>query len=318
MQIVVLDGFAFEDQALDFGPLRSLGELTFYPRTPRELIAQRIGEAPIAFTNKCVIDQKVMDACPNLKFIGVFATGYNTIDVEYAAQKGIVVCNAPDYSTDAVAQHVFALILHFYNRAALHDQSVHAGDWSRCPDFFYAKAPLLELADKTIGLIGFGNIGRRVAQIARAFSMNALVYTRTPGPEPADGSLRFAPLETVLAQSDILSVHCPLTPDTRNLLSRDAFARMKPGTLIINTARGPIVDEAALADALNSGKLMGAGVDVVSKEPIAPDNPLLTAKNCVITPHIAWAPLQTRQRLIGIVAENLRQFLNGTPVHQVN
>ena len=318
MKIVILDGFAFQEPGLTFDGLRSMGEVTFYPRTPKEEIVSRIGDAQVVFTNKCIIDQAVIDACPSIRYIGVFATGYNTVDVSYAAKKGIPVCNVPDYSTDAVAQHVFALILHFYNRVSSHDRSVHEGDWCRCPDFFYSVAPLLELKDKTLGIIGFGHIGKKVAQIGKAFSMKVLVNTRTPAPEYEDDALRFVPLTKLYRESDIISLHCPLTEKTESLLNREAFSQMKSGALLINAARGPIVDEAALAQALNSGKLMGAGVDVVSKEPMQPDNPLLSAKNCVITPHIAWAPLQTRQRLIGIAAENLRQFLNGTPVNRVN
>ncbi|MDF2566843.1 MAG: D-isomer specific 2-hydroxyacid dehydrogenase NAD-binding [Oscillospiraceae bacterium] len=317
MKIVVLDGFAFAKN-IDLSGLKSVGEVTFYERTPPEQVVERIGDAQIIFTNKVVISQAVIDGCPNLKYIGVFATGYNTIDTSYCKQKGIVVTNIPNYSTDAVAQHVFALILHFYSRVAESDTAVKGGAWQNCPDFCYLNTPIAELRDKTLGIIGFGNIGERVSKIALAFNMNVVVYSRTPKPEYENENLSFVSLDELLTASDIVTIHCPLVAETRKLINEQNIDKMKNNAIIINTARGPIVDEQALVQALNEGRIAGAGADVVSKEPILESNPLLSAKNCVITPHVAWAPLQTRQRLMKIAVENLVSFLDGNPINVVS
>ena len=317
MKIIVLDGYAANPNDLSWQPIADLGELTVYDRTPPELAAARIGDAEAVLTNKVVIDDEVMAACPNLRYIGELATGYNNIDVAAARRRGICVCNIPAYSTDSVAQLTFALLLEICLHVGLHSDSVHAGDWTRCPDFAYWKTPLIELSGRTIGIIGFGRIGRAVGRIAAALGMKVLCYSRHVPSEPLPEGCRLSTLDGIFTQSDVISLHCPLNDDSRGLISRDAIARMKDGVIILNTGRGPLVDEQALADALNAGKVYAAGVDVVSSEPIAADNPLLTAKNCVITPHIGWAPFAARRRLMDIAADNLRAFVSGSPVNAV-
>jgi glycerate dehydrogenase len=269
-------------------------------------------------TNKTIIDRAVMDACPNLKYIGLFATGYNVVDVEAAAEKGIVVCNAPAYSTAGVAQLAIALMLHFYSMAAEHDRRVHAGEWQQSADFCFYDRQICELGGKTLGLIGFGNIAKQVARIALAFDMKILVYNRTVYPEYENENLHFVSLPELYQQSDIISIHCPLFEETRGMINRQAIEQMKPNAILINTARGPIINEADLADALNRGRIAGAGVDVVSVEPIRADNPLLQAKNCVITPHIGWAGRESRERLLEIVYQNIKGFLSGHIINQVS
>lgn len=318
MKLVLLDTAALASNDLSLDVFQQFGEVDCYDRTPPELVAERIGTAEIAFTNKSLISNQVLDACPNLTYIGVFATGYNVIeDIHYAAQKGITICNVPEYSTAAVAQNAFAHILSFYNKIDEHSQSVHQGDWQNCKDFSYY-FPTFELLGKTLGIIGCGSIGRQMAAIATAFGMKVLAYTRTPKPELEQQGIHFVNLDNLLQQSDIVSIHCPLTEQTEHLINRERLSKMKPTALLINTARGPIVEEQALADALNSGKIAGAGIDVVSQEPILATNPLLTAKNCHITPHIAWAGYETRSRLLQIAVDNLTAFLNSSPQNQIN
>lgn len=318
MKLVLLDTKAVASDDISMDCFKKYGEVDIYDRTPDNLVAERIGDAEIAFTNKTWISNQVINSCKNLRYIGIFATGYNVIeDISYAAEKGIVICNIPDYSTQAVAQHVFAHILEFYNKIAEHNRAVHNGQWETCPDFsFYY--PTFELMGKTIGIIGFGNIGRQVAKVAQAFHMNVLVHSRTKKPELENDQLHFTDLNNLLEKSDIVTVHCPLTPQTEQLLNAERIGRMKSSALLINTARGPIIDEQALADALNQGKIAGAGVDVVSKEPILPSNPLLKAKNCQITPHIAWAGFETRERLMKIALDNLEAYLAGSPKNKIN
>ncbi len=316
MKMVILDGHTLNPGDLSFEPLKEFGSLTYYDRTPSQLTADRIGDAEIVFTNKTLIDGSIMDACPNLKYIGLFSTGYNVIDIRHAAEKGIVVTNIPDYSTDAVAQHVFALILELTNRTAEHNARVQAGEWISSKDFcFYDR--LTELSGKTLGVVGFGRIGQRVARIANAFGMHVLAHTRTPRPVPEGLDVRLVPFDTLLAQSDIVSLHCPLFEETRGMMNAEAFAKMKSGALLINTSRGPIVNQADLAQALARGIIAGAGLDVIDVEPMTVDNPLLGAKNCIITPHIAWAALETRQRLLDTVVANLKAYLAGEPVNVV-
>lgn len=316
MKMVILDGHTLNPGDLSFEPLKEFGSLTYYDRTPSQLTADRIGDAEIVFTNKTLIDGSIMDACPNLRYIGLFSTGYNVIDIRHAAEKGIVVTNIPDYSTDAVAQHVFALILELTNRTAEHDARVQAGEWISSKDFcFYDR--LTELSGKMLGVVGFGRIGQRVARIANAFGMHVLAHTRTPRPVPEGLDVRLVPFDTLLVQSDIVSLHCPLFEETRGMMNAEAFAKMKPGALLINTSRGPIVNQADLAQALARGIIAGAGLDVIDVEPMTVDNPLLGAKNCIITPHIAWAALETRQRLLDTVVANLKAYLAGEPVNVV-
>jgi glycerate dehydrogenase len=318
MKLVVLDSYAAVSNDLSLDCLKQYcDEMTVYDRTlPQDTVA-RIGDAEMVIVNKTVLNQEVLEQCPSVKYIGLFATGYNIIDVEYCKQKGIVVCNAPAYSTSGVAQLTFALLMHFYNKVDQHNTQVHNGMWSNCVDFCFYDKGISELMGKTIGLIGFGSIAKQVARIAQAFDMRVLVHSRTRYPEYESHSLRFVDMDTLLKNSDIISIHCPLFEETRGLINKEAINKMKTNAIIINTARGPIIDEQAVADALNEGRIAGAGVDVVSFEPIKADNPLLSAKNCVITPHIAWAGKETRARLIGIVAENVRCFLEGTPVNNV-
>lgn len=311
MKIVVLDGYTENPGDLSWGPLQELGELTVYDRTPPEAVLERIGDAEAIYTNKTVLSRELIQAMPSVRFIGVLATGYNVVDVQAARERGIVVCNIPTYGTDAVAQYVFALLLELCHRVAHHAQAVQEGRWTACPDFCFWDYPLIELSGKTMGIVGYGRIGRRTAQIARAFGMQVLAYDAFVQAEEC------VPLDELLERSDVVSLHCPLFPETRHIIRGETIARMKDGAILINTSRGPLVDEAALREALTSGKLYGAAVDVVSTEPVQPDNPLLGLENCLITPHIAWAPRESRQRLMDIAVENLRCFLRGAPQNVV-
>ena len=311
MKIVVLDGYTENPGDLSWGPLQELGELTVYDRTPPEAVLERIGDAEAIYTNKTVLSRELIQAMPAVRFIGVLATGYNVVDVQAARERGIVVCNIPTYGTDAVAQYVFALLLELCHHVAHHAQAVQQGRWTACPDFCFWDYPLIELSGKTMGIVGYGRIGQRTAQIARAFGMQVLAYDAFVQAEEC------VPLDELLERSDVVSLHCPLFPETRHIIRGETIARMKDGAILINTSRGPLVDEAALREALTSGKLYGAAVDVVSTEPVQPDNPLLGLENCLITPHIAWAPRESRQRLMDIAVENLRCFLRGAPQNVV-
>lgn len=311
MKIVVLDGYTENPGDLSWGPLQGLGELTVYDRTPPEAVLERIGDAEAIYTNKTVLSRELIQAMPSVRFIGVLATGYNVVDVQAARERGIVVCNIPTYGTDAVAQYVFALLLELCHRVAHHAQAVQEGRWTACPDFCFWDYPLIELSGKTMGIVGYGRIGQRTAQIARAFGMQVLAY------DAFVQAAECVPLDELLERSDVVSLHCPLFPETRHIIRGETIARMKDGAILINTSRGPLVDEAALREALTSGKLYGAAVDVVSTEPVQPDNPLLGLENCLITPHIAWAPRESRQRLMDIAVENLRCFLRGAPQNVV-
>ena len=316
MKIVVLDGHAANPGDISWEPLRAFGEVAVYERTPREQLVQRIGDADAVLTNKARIDEAVMAACPNLKYVGELATGYNNIDVDAARRRGIAVCNIPAYSTVDVVQMTFALLLDICLNAARHSAAVHAGKWASCPDFCFWETPLIELAGKTLGIVGFGQIGRAVARVAVAMGMKVLCHSRHPAGEVPEGC-RWATLDEIFAESDVISLHCPLNDDSRGMINRDSIARMKDGVIILNTGRGPLVVEQDLADALNAGKVYAAGVDVVSEEPIRADNPLLTARNCVITPHIAWAPFAARQRLMDIAVGNVKAWIEGKPVNNV-
>ncbi len=318
MKIVVLDGYTENPGDLSWQGFESLGALTVYERTPAQLIAARIGDAQAVITNKTPLDAATMDACPGIRYIGVLATGYNIVDVDHARQRGIAVTNIPAYSTAAVAQFAIGLLLEVCHHIGAHSDSVHAGDWEKSADFCYWKYPLIELAGKTMGIIGYGRIGQATGSVAQALGMRVLAYSRHPNPALERETMRYAGLDELLAQSDVISLHCPLSAETQGIINRQTIARMKDGAILINTSRGPLVEEQALAHALNSGKLAAAAVDVVSSEPIRGDNPLLRAKNCIITPHIAWAPKETRTRLMGIAVDNLRQFQEGTPVNVVN
>ena len=318
MKLVILDSYTAVSTDLSLNCLYELcPSIEFYDRTQPEDIVKRIGGAELLLINKTPLTAEVLRECPRVKYIGLFATGYNNVDVDYCRQNGIVVSNAPSYSSNAVAQLVFADILHFYSMPGWHDQEVRAGKWEHCREFSFYNPAIRELSGKTIGLVGFGNIAKKVASIAAAFDMDVLVHTRTPYSGPLIGRLRFVPFAYLLENSDIVSLHCPLSPETERRMDQKAFSRMKPSAILINTARGGLIDEAAAANALNTGKIAGMAADVVSEEPLRSSNPLLHAKNCLLTPHIAWACRESRERLIQIVYHNLDAFLKGRPIHNV-
>lgn len=318
MQIVNLDAYTTNPGDLSWKALEKFGTLTVYPRTSPDQIIERAKDAEILLINKTVITKEILDQLPKLKYIGLQSTGYNVVDCEAAKENGITVCNIPSYSSDGVAQLVFAFILEIADGVALHDRAVKDGEWSRCPDFCFTKTQIFELRGKTIGIIGFGHIGRRVAEIAEAFGMQVQAYAPRPKEKGALQTLRFVDLDELLRTSDIITCHCPLTPETENLINAQNISKMKKSAILINTSRGPVIDEKALADALNEGRIAAAGLDVLKQEPSDPANPLLTAKNCFITPHIAWAAVETRKRLIDILVQNIACYLNGTPQNVVN
>ncbi len=316
MKIAVLDWYTVNISGdIPTSQLEELGDVRIIPLTPPEETAANIGDADIVLCNKVLITKEVMDACPNIKYVGLFATGFNNVDIEYAAKKGIIVCNAGQYSTDAVAQQTFAYILDRYSRIRDYDIAVKNGEWERSPAFSYFPVPTDELAGKTLSIVGFGSIGRKVAEIGSAFGMNIVISTRT---QPKDCPYEVTDLYTAAEKADILTFHCPLTDKTAGIVNSELISHMKPSAMLINTSRGGVVNEADLAEALNSGKISAAYVDVLVKEPMSPDTPLKGAKNCIITPHTAWAPLETRKRLVDIVCSNIRAWLSGTPQNKVN
>ena len=317
MKIVILDGYTENPGDLSWEGFERLGTLTVYDRTEPSEIVSRIGDAEAVIINKCPITAETMDACPELRYVGVLATGYNVVDVTAAKERHIAVTNIPTYGTTAVAQMVFAHLLAICQHVEAHSQAVHQGEWNTNPDWCFWNYPLVELAGKTMGIVGFGRIGQTVAGIARALGMNVLAFDRHEN-ETGRALAQYVSLEELLRRSDVISIHCPLFPETERMINRETIAQMKDGVYFINTSRGQLVDEQALADALNSGKVAHAGLDVVYTEPIRTDNPLLKAKNCFITPHIAWAPKESRKRLMDIAVDNLAQFAAGTPVNVVN
>ncbi len=314
MKIVILDSDTVSTGDLSFSGIARYGEVKRYGLTEPERIVERVRDADIILCNKTFITREVMEKAPSLKYIGLFATGFNNIDLECAKERGIAVANVPAYSTEGVVQLTYAFILEHYCRLSDYCRHVSDGNWKKSTTFSYFPFPIGSLAGKTMGIIGYGSIGRRSAQIAKAFGMKVLVYTRTP---KYDETVEFVDFDTMLAQSDIVSVHCPLNAQSEKLMNADAFAKMKDGALFINTARGPIVDEYALRDALLSGKLMGAGLDVLATEPMAEDCPLYGIENCLITPHVGWAGLETRQRLMGVVESNIEAFTEGRKQNRV-
>ena len=316
MKIAVLDWYTVNISGdIPTSQLEELGEVKIIPLTKPEETAANIGDADIVLCNKVLITREVMDACPNIKYIGLFATGFNNVDTGYAAQKGIAVCNAGQYSTNAVTQQTFAYILDRFSRVRDYDNAVKNGEWERSPAFSYFPVPTAELAGKTLSIVGFGSIGRKVAEIGSAFGMNIVVSTRT---QPKDCPYEVTDLFTAVEKADVLTFHCPLTDKTAGIINRELISRMKPSAVLINTSRGGVVNEADLAEALNSGRIAAAYLDVLVKEPMSPDTPLKGARNCVITPHTAWAPLETRQRLVDIVCDNIRAWQKGTPQNKVN
>lgn len=318
MNIVILDSVTANPGDLSWDFLKKYGELTVYDRTlTTELVVERAKNADIVIINKTLITREAVEKLPNLKLVALLATGYNVVDCDACTEKGIAVANIPSYSVSAVAQHTFALILEYASQIGVHSQSVLTGDWANYPDFSYQKVPTRELLDKTIGIVGYGRIGRRVAALAKAFEMRVIVNTAHPE-KYSDEEAEFMSLDEMLPLCDYVTIHCPMTPQTDKMVNGEFISKMKDGAFLVNTARGGEVDEQALAKALNSGKLGGAGVDVLSVEPPKEDNPLLTAKNIFITPHIAWASFDTRVRLMGILEENIASFIKGEPVNIVN
>ena len=317
MKIVVLDGFALNPGDLSWNYLQQFGEYTVYDRTPDDLIVSRIGDAEIILLNKTPITEATLEACPSVKLICVQATGYNVVDCAAAKKRGIPVCNVPDYGTAAVAQFTFALLLELCHNVGHHSQTVREGKWCACPDFCYWDTPQMELAGKTIGIIGFGRIGRAVGKIARAFGMNVIAYNRSQCEEGhAIGD--YVNIDTLLSTADIISLHCPLTAENTGLINKDSIKKMKDGVILLNTARGPLVDEASITEALKTGKVRGFACDVVSSEPMQAENPLKSAPNCIVTPHMAWAPVESRQRIVNCTERSIRAFLEGTPINTVN
>lgn len=318
MKIVILDGFTTNPGDLSWAWLAKKGDLTVYDRTPFDLTVERAKDAEIVITNKTPLNENELKQLPKLKFIELLSTGYNIADCDYAKKIGVPVSNIPSYSTSAVAQLVFSFILEFTNAVSIHSASVNNGDWCNCKDFCYWKTPLMELAGKTIGIVGFGKIGQTVADIASSFDMNVIATSGHETDQSNRKNFKWGTLDELLNKSDIVTIHCPLTPETTGMIDEEFISKMKNNAILINTSRGPVLNEQAVADALNSGKLKGVGVDVLSSEPPKCDNPLLKAKNCLITPHIAWAGLETRERLMDICRGNIEAYLNGSPRNVVN
>lgn len=318
MKTVILDSFALNPGDLSWDWLKNLTECEIYDRTPADKIISRCEGADIVITNKTPLPKCVLEKLTTLKFIALESTGYNIVDTDYCKERGIPVCNIPSYSTEAVAQLTFSLILEITNAVALHSESVKNGEWTACPDFCYWKIPLTELSGKTLGIVGFGQIGRRVADIAEAFNMNVVAVSGHETSQPHRKNFRWVSTEELKKEADIISFHCPLNKKTQGLCNDEFLSGCKDGVIIINTSRGPVIDEKALAAALRNGKVRGAGVDVLSSEPPKADNPLLSAPNCFITPHIAWAGFETRKRLMAILESNVKAYLDGNPQNVVN
>lgn len=318
MKIVILDHPRENPGEMDWSAFEKYGEVTRYPRTAPEEAAERIGDAEIVFLNKTVITRETLEKCPNLKFISVIATGYNTVDVNAARELGISVANVPSYGTEAIGQHAFALLLEITNHVGYHDAEVRKGRRNNDADWCFWDYSPMELENKTMGIIGLGRIGQITNRAAQAFGMKVLAYDSFKNPDLENENCKYVDLDTLLANSDVIALHCPLFPETENLVNKDTIAKMKDGVIIINNSRGALIVEQDLADALNSGKVYAAGLDAVRNEPISMDNPLLSAKNCYITPHISWAAIECRQRLIDYSLDNLKAYLSGKPTNIVN
>lgn len=327
MKVVILDGATVVQDDLSWDGLAEFGELTYYQRTSPGDVISRINNAEAVITSKCIINKEVIDANPNIKYIGVIATGYNNVDIEYAKEKGIVVTNIPAYSTDSVAQFAFALLLEATNRIGLHNESVHSGDWNKSMDFCYQLTPQVELSSKTLGIVGYGNIGKKVASIAQAFGMRVLVYSShiksneeasaLNGPDNTS-SIKFVSLDELLKNSDVVSLHCALNDSNKEMINRDSLKIMKNNAILVNTSRGPLINEEDLAEALNNGEIAMAALDVLPSEPPKNGSPLLGTDNCIITPHIAWITKEARQRLIDIATNNLAAFVSKKPINKIN
>lgn len=316
MKIVVLDWYTMDMTGdISTAPIEELGDVKFFPLTSPEETVKNIGEAEIVICNKVMITREIMDKCPNIKYIGLLATGYNNIDIEYATKKGITVCNGGSYSTNAVAQQTFAYILDYCSKIRDYDTIIKNGEWEKSPLFSYFPIPTSEIAEKTLAIIGYGSIGKKVAEIAKAFDMNIIISTRT---QPHDFIYEFADITTAVEKADFITFHCPLTEKTKGMVNAELISHMKKSAVLINTSRGAVVNEKDLAEALNSGKIAGAYLDVLEKEPMSPDTPMKNARNCVITSHTAWSAYETRKRLVDIVCNNVKAWLNGTPTNKVN
>ena len=321
MKIVVLDGYTLNPGDLDWKGLETIGDCTVYDRTSLTDVQEaidRIGNAEIVFTNKTPMPKSLFDACPNIKFVGVLATGYNVVDVNAAKDKGVIVTNIPTYGTAAVGQFTIALLLEICHHIGHHNNAVHEGKWENNADWCFWDYPLIELDGKTIGIIGYGRIGQATGKIAQALGMKVLAYDEYKNPNLVTETCKYAELDELLKESDVIALHCPLFPSTQGIINKENIAKMKDGVIILNDSRGPLIVEEDFAEALNSGKVAAAGLDVVSSEPIKGNNPLLKAKNCIITPHIAWAPKESRKRLMDIAVNNLQAFVAGEPVNVVN
>lgn len=317
-KIVILDGYTENPGDLSWAPISQLGDLTVYDRTigGEEEVISRIGDADIIFTNKTPITKRILEKT-NIKYIGVLATGYNVVDVAFAKEQGIVVTNIPTYGTDAVGQFAIGLLLEICHHIGHHNDAVHSGKWESNPDWCFWDYPLIELAGKTMGIIGYGRIGQATGRIAKALGMNIIAFDSCKNEKLEDELCHYGTLDELFEKSDVIALHCPLFPETKEIISKKTIEKMKDGVIIINNSRGPLINEQDLADALSSGKVYAAGLDVVSTEPIRHDNPLLNAPNCIITPHISWAPKESRLRLMNIAAKNLEEYLKGTPVNVV-
>jgi len=317
MKIVILDGYTLNPGDLSWESLQSLGDVTVYDRSSPDQIVARAANAEIVLANKVVLSDADLEQLPDLEYIGVMATGYNNVDVSAAKKQNIIVTNVKAYGPASVAQHTFGLLLALTNHLELHSQSVRNGDWAASQDFCYWKTPLIELAGKTLGLVGLGDIGSKVADIAKAMGMNVIAYRKNPDKSENNG-ITMVTLDALFENSDVISLHCPLTEETRELINTTRLGQMKSSAFLLNTGRGPLINEQDLADALQKGTIAGAGLDVLSTEPPAADNPLLAAPNCIITPHIAWASFEARKRLLQMVADNIAAFINGNPTNVVS
>ena len=318
MKIVILDGYTLNPGDLSWDELKQSGDVEIYDRTPQEKVVERAKDAEVVFTNKTPLGEDLLKQLPRLKFIGVLATGYNVINIEVAKQQGIVVSNVPGYGTPSVVQMTFALLMELTLHVQHHSNTVREGKWSASKDFCYWDYPLVELANKTLGIIGFGDIGGKVADVATAFGMSIIGNSRTQTDQSHRKNFRWVSVTELLEQSDVVSIHCPLTPETKGLINKENLQLMKPSAYLLNTSRGPVIVDHDLADALNNDVIAGAGIDVLSTEPPPAGNPLFTAKNCIITPHIAWATKEARSRLMDITVNNLNAFLKGEPVNVVS
>jgi glycerate dehydrogenase len=317
MEIVVLDGYTENPGDLSWASLDSFGKTTVYDRTPIEKITKRIGSADIVIVNKTPVSRETMDVCKNIQYVGVLATGYDIVDINAAKEKNITVTNIPSYGTDSVGQHAISLLLEISNRVGHHDQAVKQGRWASSPDWCFWDYPLMELSGKTMGIIGFGRIGQATGRIAKALGMTVIAHDKITN-DSGKAIAEYVSQEELFAKADVIALHCNLTSETKEIICKASIKQMKDGVIIINNSRGPLINERDLADALNSSKIAAAGLDVVSKEPITNDNPLLTAKNCILTPHISWAPVECRQRIMNITVANLTAFTEGKPVNVVS